>query len=274
MKKIIIFTLTILSQFSLSAQKPDSDKILEDGIYLYNLETASWMATEDMIANYGSLTAELNGYLSYEMDDYKICTIFYGAAPQNTIMLRYIFDMEDIYNTTVEEANSEPTKKEKELINLRSNALSQIATNKGQFFSFYENTEFNLIPIITDEERKVYIITAPLEPDIILLGNDYLLIYDKKNKLKSKTKLHNSLITLQTETPRAVASMHTHIISDFIDPTDICTLLLYREYTNWRQHYVINKKYVSVFDLDEVSLVIMTREEWNNARSDNQSKQE
>jgi hypothetical protein len=82
--------------------------------------------------------------------------------------------------------------------------------------------------VITHDERKVYSITGPQASGVVLIGNDYLFKYDCDNKFISKEKIHNSLIELPAKMDsdqEAVATMHSHVISDIIDPTDICTLL-------------------------------------------------
>jgi hypothetical protein len=38
---------------------------------------------------------------------------------------------------------------------------------------------------------------------------------------------------------------------------------LYKEFVEWKQHYVVSKKYVSIFDLEKEELMIMTKEAWD-----------
>jgi len=135
----------------------------------------------------------------------------------------------------------------------------------------YENTSLNFIPVITKKEKKVLIVTGPQTSGVVLLGNDYVLKYNKRNKFKSKKKIHNTLIELPYGTKdnenRTVATMHSHVVTPYITSTDICTLLLYKDYVGWKTHYVIGKKYVTIFDLEKEALAVMTTKAWKKIAS-------
>jgi len=166
---------------------------------------------------------------------------------------------------SIDTLNEVPNSFESDLIKIRQDALKRLTDNKDEFFSFYNNTSFNLVPLINSKERKVYVLTGPQTGDVVLIGNDYVLRYDPKNNFKGKAKIHNSLIQLPYKLDKgnsAASTMHTHIVSEVIDPTDICTILLYKEYVEWKHHYVISSKYVSIFDVEKEILVIMTRKAW------------
>jgi hypothetical protein len=47
--------------------------------------------------------------------------------------------------------------------------------------------------------------------------------------------------------------MHTHVLSNLIESTDICTLLLYKDYVDWSLHHAVNKDYISILDLNRES---------------------
>jgi len=105
----------------------------------------------------------------------------------------------------------------------------------------------------------------------VLIGNDYLLTYNKKNKLKKKEKLHNSLLEFPYKfeegdknegDKKMEMTIHSHIVTDLITETDICTLLLYKDFVEWDHHLVMSKKYVSIFDLKEESLQVMKTKDW------------
>lgn len=56
--------------------------------------------------------------------------------------------------------------------------------------------------------------------------------------------------------------MHSHVLNDLFTYTDICTLLMYKEYVEWDTHYIIGKKYVSIFDLKKETLITMKLKAW------------
>lgn len=64
-------------------------------------------------------------------------------------------------------------------------ALNMISSNSNEFFTYYEKASFNPIPIITNKERKVYVLTASQKQGTVFIGNDYLLQYNSKNELNN-----------------------------------------------------------------------------------------
>jgi hypothetical protein len=130
----------------------------------------------------------------------------------------------------------------------------------------YKNTNLNLIPIIHKGQRKVYVLTGPTEAGVVIFGNDYLLTFNKKNQLTSKKALHRNIISVDyAEEPvpgaEAVATMHTHAreTGDFITATDICTLMLYSKFANWKQHMVVSEKYVSIWNCETNKLITISK---------------
>lgn len=266
MKKLLINTLLLIFISSLNLIAQDAQSILEEGKMLYRLEKASWYGTDYFLANFASKTDSIQGYLSYESDN-RVTNIFYSRFEDNQILARMHFDKTPGKSpVSVDTTNRLATDLEKDLISIRQLTLKEMSNNADDFFSFYENCSFNLIPIITKKERKVYVLTSSQRSDVVYIGNDYLLTFNKKNKLKKKTKIHNSLIGMPVEDEkgnRAISGMHSHVNSKYIDPTDICTILLFKDYTDWKTHYVFGKKHVSIFDIEKETLVILTMKAWN-----------
>jgi hypothetical protein len=159
---------------------------------------------------------------------------------------------------------------EKELYAMRTTALREI--QQDTLFKKYTNTNFNLIPVIYKDERKVYVLTGTKNEGVVLFGNDYLLAFDKQDNLIEKKEIHKNLIPIkfemeeQDESKKIVASVHSHAAEtgEFITPTDICTLMLYGKFTEWERHIVISENYVNIWDCINESLVIMTTEEYEN----------
>jgi hypothetical protein len=265
MNKLIPFIVLLFCVPTIHCQ-PNGDKILKEGQLLFRSEKASWYGTDEFLSRFPNLKDSIGGYLSYEGDDHHEYNIFISRENPFRILARLEFDSlpkeKPIY---IDMANKSASQKEKDLIIIRQDALDKIRSNSDHFFSFYKNTSFNLIPVISQSERKVYIITGPQNSGVVIIGNDYLLKYDSKNNFISKEKVHNSMIQLpaKNDTINVTATMHSHVISDVIDPTDICSLLLYKDFVDWKQHYVISKKYVSIFELDKQKLTILTRKAWD-----------
>jgi hypothetical protein len=126
----------------------------------------------------------------------------------------------------------------------------------------------NLIPLNDENGKRVYILTGPQKQGIVVFGNDYLLTFDKENKLKQKKRLHKNIIPIEygkQGDKLVITTMHSHLpeTGDLITATDICTLKLYSKYAGWGQHYVISNQNVSMWDCKKESLFVMTRKAWD-----------
>ncbi len=263
-RKILILIAICISSI---AYGQNSDEILAEGKLLYRLEKASWNGTDDFLSRFPDKRNSIGGYLSYESDSHEIMTIFFSRENNDSLLVRYQFD--SIPNTPLEidTLNLRVTSLEKDLIEIRQDAIKRISSNSDNFFTFYKNTALNPIPLIQGKERKVFVLTGPQVSNLVIIRNDYLLEYDKKNSLKNKIQIHKSLLQYpyKSDDPKnkLESTYHSHVVSDYINSTDICTLLLYKDYVEWKQHYVMSKKYVSIFDMEKDNLAIITRKAWD-----------
>lgn len=265
--KIILLVYLILGNLIVFSQNKETDRILNEGKLLYRLEKASWYGTDDMLERFKNKKDSIGGYLSYETDGNKINTIFFNKYNSNNILVRYQFDgLPKQKPVQIDSINKNATEIERNLIEIRQNAREIVYENIDNFFNFYENTSLNFIPIITQNKKQVFILTGPQVNGIVLLGNDYILNFDEKNKFNNKEKNHNSIIQFAFKSENVdkpiESTMHSHVLTDYITSTDICTLLLYKDYVEWKQHIVISKKQVSIFDLEKETLLTMTRKAW------------
>jgi hypothetical protein len=267
MKKIILLLLFIFSGSIAYSQNKKTEKILEEGKLLFRLEKGSWYGTDDMLARFENKIDSIGGYLSYEDDESKINTIFFSRYNSNNILVRYSFDsLPKVEPIKIDTLNNVASELEKSLILIREDAKERASKNENKFFMFYDKTAMNFIPVINGEERNVFVLTGPQVGGVVLIGNDYKLSYDKNNKLDKKMKVHNTLLEFPynsggKENP-TVRTFHSHVVTEYISSTDICTLLLYKNYVEWKQHIVMSKKEVSIFDLEKESLFTMKRKAW------------
>jgi hypothetical protein len=277
MQKIIILLLIISSSLTYSQNK-ESEKILNEGKLLFRLEKGSWYGTDDMLARFKSKKDSIGGYLSYENEDNKINTIFFSRFDSNKILVRYEFDsLPKTKPIKIDSTNHIASKLEKSLIKVRKDAQKRAYSNKDQFFNFYENTALNFIPVINEKDSNVFVLTGPQISGVVLIGNDYKLEYNKKGELfVKKIKIHNSILQFpyKSDNPenKLESTFQSLVLSKFINSTDICTLLLYKDYVEWKQHYAISKKYVSIFDLEKENLLIITKKAWNKINNHQKDK--
>jgi hypothetical protein len=240
------FLTTFLFLLSLSVSSQDLEKeavsILKEAKVLLEMEQASWHATDHFLASYPDKRNEIRGYFSYVNQNNDLAAVFYGEG-ENKLLARYEFKgVPSPERLSVNTENLIITEVEADLLEIRKEAYQDMVDNEDRFYSFYENVNPNLIPIIYKGEKKVYLISGSSEPKM-LLGNDYRLLFNKKNKLKNRVQLHKSIIPFNYEENKNVlSSIHSHVVSDFITVTDICTHLLYKNYTNIGSHIVMSKK--------------------------------
>ncbi|MAW95149.1 MAG: hypothetical protein CMF33_07975 [Leeuwenhoekiella sp.] len=249
-------------------QNKEADEILKEGKLLFRLEKGSWYGTDDLLAQFKSKIDSIGGYLSYETDEHKIKTIFFSRFNPEEILVRYEFDsLPRRESIKVDTTNSLATNLEKDLITIRQDAKDQAALNEDGFFSFYENTSLNFIPLINKNQRSVFVLTGPQTNGVVLIGNDYKLKYSNTNKFLKKERIHKSMLQVPyasaNDPEKILTTMHSHIVTDPISSTDICTLLLYKNFVQWNQHIVMSKKKVSIFDLQKETLFIMSKKAWD-----------
>ena len=254
MLKTITFLLAILSLNTFGQTDPteQAQPIVAEGKRLYKSEMASWYGTDLFLASYKDKN-KIGGYFSYVDGDIAKC-IFFSRGETSKVIGTISFDNTyDTKTANVDLKERDFTNNENNLYIIRKNALASI--NSDTLFKSYQNTNLNLIPLINGDERKVYVLTGPQENGVVIFGNDYLLTFDKDNKLVSKKQLHRNIIPInaggnEEEGKVIEGTMHSHLpeTGDFITATDICTLMLYEKFTKWKKHHVVSEKYINVWD--------------------------
>jgi hypothetical protein len=271
MNKVLnILASIIICQITFGQSKTDkiTSKIIEEGKMLYKSEMASWYGTDIFIEKFKE-KEKIGGYLSYSENEISRC-IFYSKGEKPKIIGTMDFDITfKIENAKTDLSERELTKTEFDLYEIKNAALKII--NSDTIFKRYNNTNFNLIPIINGKEKKVYVLTGPKNNGVIIFGNDYLLNFDKNNKLINRKQLHRNIIPIEySGNDEIEATMHSHTdeTGDFITSTDICTLMLYAKFAKIKQHYVISKNYVSIWDCQKEILAVLTRKAWEKINND------
>jgi hypothetical protein len=202
--------------------------------------------------------------------------VFFSRSDSPKIIGTFTFDSTYNVNTAIVDGQErEPTKQEIDLMTIRQTALATYQSDT--LFKSYKDMNPNFIPLSDEEGKRVYVLTGPQKQGIVVFGNDYLLTFDKENRLKSKRRLHKNIISTQYGKQGdkvEVGAMHTHLpeTGDLITATDVCTLMLYGKFTQWGQYYVISDKKVSIWDCKKNQLsLVMTRKAWDKIYS-NQKK--
>lgn len=260
--QFVTFFLVAISSFCQVDVERITTPIVEEGKRLYKSEMASWYGTDIFIEKFKDQT-RIGGYFSYETNDNEKC-IFFSRGDSPIVIGSISFDSSyNIHSAQFDPTERKFTQGEYDLYNIRSKAFEIIKVDT--FFKRYSNSNFNLIPIISNNERKVYILTGPKENGVVIIGNDYLLSFNADNELINKKVLHRNIMLINYSTTddsvKQVASIHTHLpeTGEFITATDICTLMLYEKFAKWGWHYVISKKYVSIWNCQTDQLLTITK---------------
>lgn len=268
MKPTLITITLLFTTLVSSSQVPEKvrDSILKEAKTLYRSEMASWYGTDIFVEKFKEQLSNARGYFSYDDGELTNC-IFFSKDETPKVLATISFDSS--FSTQTAKINNEQrdfTTREKDLYAIRTEALKQI--NEDSFYTRYKNTNFNLIPLVENRQKKVYILTGTTSQGIVIIGNDYLLTFDDENRLVSKKRLHNTLLQMpynEDEGEESGLVVHTHLpeLGEFMTATDICTTMLYQKLSKWRQHLVISKNYVSIWNCDTNNLVFLTKEAWD-----------
>lgn len=256
-----LMTLLTLSVFAQDEPTERAKPIVEEGKRLYRSEMASWYGTDLFLERYKD-GANINGYFSYDDQGIEKC-IFFSKGDKPKVIGAISFDStfnSRTANTDLTER--ELTSSENDIYAIRKIALATI--NSDTLFKRYKNTSFNLIPMIHGGEKKVYVLTGPQQTGVVIFGNDYLLTFDKGNNLINRKQLHRNIISInyggkEKDGTVVEGAMHSHLpeTGDFITATDICTLMLYEKFAKWKQHSVVSKDYLSMWNCLTDELVVL-----------------
>lgn len=271
-------TLFSLSVFGQKNPIDEAQPIVAEGKLLYKSEMASWYGTDLFLENYKD-RENIGGYFSYTDKDIAKC-VFFSKAENPKIIETISFDSTyNVKTAKIDLTERDFTQTENNLYQIRKIALNELTTNSDGLFKFYQNTNPNIIPLVNGQEKKVYVLTGPKENGVVIFGNDYLLTFDKNNKLVTKKQLHKNFIPIEygkEEGKEIEGAMHSHLpeTGDFITATDICTLMLYEKFAKWKTHNVVSKKYLNIWncETDQLTVIPMSTVEKINKDQEKRNK--
>lgn len=259
---LLVFFNNAVAQPISTPMSPELEKVAaaikEEGLLLYRSERASWLGTDYFIEQYLGTRESIGGYFSYFSGDTTTCVFYSKEEPLQIIGTVRFEDILHIPNYRVDLTKRVFTKTEREYYALRKAAQ---ASMKGDTtFRYYENCNVNLVCVIDEKRKDVYVLTATSGLSTVLFGNDYLIRFDKSLKHISTERLHMALIPLHypPENKDQVGIIHTHLpeFSPFITPTDICTAMLYAEIAQNRIFTTVSHDYFCHFDAKTMALHI------------------
>jgi len=260
---LFLFMISFFSNAQNKKIEKQAKEIVEEGKMLYRSEMASWYGSDLFMEKISDKKDRIGGYFSYSDGDVSKCVFF--SKDEKPITLG-IITFDSTYNTksaVIDETERALTVLENDLFQIRAKTLERVNSATDTIFKFYKKSNYNVIPLIKNNQKKVFIVTGTTENGKAIIGNDYLLTFDRKNEIIKTERLHNSLLYFKTNDD-SVGGAHNHIIgkSELITSTDICTLMLYSRFSNWESHYVISKDFVSIWDCKTNKLKVMKYEDW------------
>ncbi len=265
MRKLIAFILAAVSLTAYS-QTIDLDRkateIVAEGKLLHRLEMAAWYGSDIFMDNFKEKD-RIGGYFSYIDKNTSKCLFFSKDESPKVLGVVSFGDISLVETATIDFKERDFKDDEKDLYLIRTKALNEI--REDSLFKTYSNSNLNLIPLLDNAGGKVYVLTGPKNAGVILFGNDYLLTFDKQDNLIGKQQIHRNLIPIQFDDEEKVdTSVHFHTpeTGDFITPTDVCTLMLYAKFAKWKYHVVVSRNYASIWDCENETLRIMTKEDF------------
>lgn len=275
--KTILLLLGVSIGATLFAQKNPTElaqPIVAEGKLLYKSEMASWFGTDIFLEKFSDMNI-VGGYFSYTEGDTSTC-IFFSDAEKPEVLGEIQFDT--TFNPSTAKVDLERrsfTNLENNLFVIRSKALDELRSDT--MFTRYNNTDFNLIPVIKDGERKVYVLTGTASNGVVLFGNDYLLTFDAENNLLTKKRIHQNLIPVYLNDPdakNAVGTIHSHLpeTGDFMTATDICTAMLYQDITHWETITVVSEKYMNIWNCRTNTLTVVEKDIFKKIDEDQEKR--
>ncbi len=263
---VVAFAIS-LSAHAQAALDKKAQEVLAEGKQLYRMEVASRQAPGLFLQKYKGKEKPVGNFSYVDKDEVRC--VFYGKEPSHAVLGSVIIDTSlNIAQAIVDLTERKLTKRETDLYEIYTAATNAVKTDS--FFKKNDNYTNDALPVIANGEKKVYIMSFPKKTGTLTLGNDYLLTFSDNNAISSKKKLHKDLITLASDGKNANGgggyTMHTHVQAGdgLIQPTDLCTLMLYKTTGKWSQHYVISRNHVCIWDKDKDELSVLTLQEWQD----------
>ncbi len=273
---LILLVITLNIAFAQKNPNEDAQPIVTEGKMLYKSEMASWYGTDLFLENYKNRES-IGGYFSYTENDISNC-IFFSKSESPKVIGTISFD--STYNAKTAKTDLSErdfTTNENDIYLIRKIALSEV--NSDTLFKTYKNTNLNFIPLINGSKKMVYILTGPEQQGVVIFGNDYLLTFDKNNKLTQKKQLHKNIIPIyyggkEEEGTQVEGAVHSHLpeTGDFITATDICTLMLYEKFAKWKTHNVVSEKYLNMWNCETDQLTVITMDAVNRINKDQEKR--
>ena len=246
----------------------EREEAISDGKRIFLHEFAAWQAMSHFRDALDTLPIE--ALVVVEERD-SLCVVFYSMESGKTAQIYLSFWLDNAASPGSERpkvGERAPSVEEIQAIALRKAVEEDWAKNEGGFYRLDELARMSMVVFAGETGHRAYIMARPIDAGQIFFGNDYLLKLDGGNAVVSRECLHPTLHALPTQETAAVTA-HLHEGKgqrQLITATDISSLMLYAQFTNWKQHLAIGKNYVSTWDILSGTLTVESRKNWDKAQ--------
>jgi hypothetical protein len=269
MKKNLIYIIVLflcINTFSQESINSQELSIKIEGLKLYQSQMAFWSGSSILFSKLKEIDSLSSGFFSYSDNNVNKFIVFAGEFDAK-IITTITFDSTFNPNfAKIDTTTREFTQSEYNFFMLQQKAVKEIYSNT--FIKPAPCSSLNIVPVIDENGKRVYIISEPNTDSLFIFGNDYLLTFDKDNNLISKKKIHDKVTIINSKDINKntdITTTHNHSVEtgEFMTPTDVCLLMIYGNYTKWKQHIVNSDNYVSVWNFDNVQLNIFKKDIWD-----------
>jgi len=276
MQRRSIALLSFLCLLATVVVAQSEKEVVAEGRKLYRTEMASWHGTAMFMGKFPKKQELSGGYFSYVDGKRATCLFFSNdTIPKTVISMSF----DSTYNDKTVKIDTLPrllTEHEKSLLAIRQEAWERI--QRDSTFQFYNGLIPNIVPVADAKGKRVYIFTAPSMDSIVVFGNDYLLMFDARNKIQEIKRIHKNVTPIEYGKKRngnlvtSTTHMHFPETGAMLTPTDICTIMLYEKTAGWQEHLAISRNAVSIWNCQQDKLVNMPLDAWQKSSKEKATK--
>lgn len=261
---LLLLTIGGFAQRNLTPEQQTADDLRTIGVELYQMELASRIAADSLLANFPA--DNIAGYLSYRKGKgFKVIFWQPDTSGKMVVVHDYSFTP-DLASNKIRSnhAKRSPSAYEKALISVRTDAARR-ANQDREIASAVGSMQMSLY--LRDDGNRIYAYLCPVttSASVVLLGLDFVLIYDRTGAFLYKQQMHPELIRLNPKTDNVLNPLSGKTFTSingklpYPTATDICTLLLFRNIIEWEEFCYNSDKYLSVMNVKTGQLSLIKK---------------
>jgi len=226
-----------------------ADGIKKKGLALYLNQKMYWNSYRLINNTHPEILDSMGGEIGYLDGIIYRCVLYSkgnNAIPIATVTYDTTYNLD---NGFVDVQPRLFSASEAELLKMQQAARHLIEIDT--LFKHYSNVYIITIPLISKNEKEVYVLSYLKGDDKeIEFGNDYQISFELNRQMNYR-KLHKQSTFCRFDNiDSIVGHIHVHYPEDppFMTPTDICMSLLYEKHRNMHNCTVISDRYISIWN--------------------------